>query len=158
MGYSRQADILRTIATRLDLPDFRRMTQQPTINEAVRVSIYHYTGQAPDSIATLVYGHHQTDCNLQVCYDRPTRRADLSYQVPIARYSGLLAAFRKANFDHLDDEPDLPFYGVDLWLIERAAGSFHHDVVLCPESASGKYRELIRALQDHLPESIRTGA
>lgn len=158
MGLSRQADILRTIATRLDLPDFRKLTQQPTINEAVRVSIYHHSSNRPDSVATLVYGHHQSTCSLHVCYDRPNRRADLQFQIPVMRYNALLGALRKSNFDHLDDESTLPFYGVDLWLIERAAGSFHHDVVLCPESATGKHRELLRALQDHLPEAVRVGA
>ncbi len=158
MGFSRQADILRTIATRLNLPDFRQLTQQPIINEAVRVSIYHPIGTAPDSVATLSYGHHQTACTLQVCYDRPNHRADLHFQIPIVRYNALLGALRKAHFDTLDDETDLPFHGVDLWLIERAAGSFYHDIVLCPSSATGKHRELMRALQDHLPEAIRTGA
>lgn len=158
MGYSRQADVLRTIATRLQLPDFRKLTQQPTINEAMRVSIYHDDGNSPDSVATLVHGHHQETYPLHVCYDRSTRRADLNFDVSVERYNGLLMALRRARFDQLDDEPDLPFYGIDLWLIERAAGSFYHDIVLCPTTASGKHHEIVRALRDHLPEAVRTGA
>ncbi|PJF41867.1 MAG: hypothetical protein CUN55_11130 [Phototrophicales bacterium] len=158
MEFSRQADVLRTIASRLGLPDFRTLTQNPTIHEAVRLTIYYHLGNAPDSVSTLLHGHHQETCQLHICFDRPQKRAELHLNIKTERYNQLLLAMQKANFDKLDDDPTLPFYGADLWLIERAAGSFHHDVVLAPESATGNYRELVRAFQTYLPETTRVGA
>lgn len=157
MGLSRRADPLREIAARMGLPEFRLLTQQPTVNEAVRVTIHSDDVRQADSVATLVRGHHQVDCTLQVVYDRPQKQARLHFDIPQPRYQHLLGALRRARFDHLDDEPDLPFLGVDLWLIERAAGSFRHDIVLCPASASGNYREFVRAFREYLPESVRPG-
>jgi hypothetical protein len=44
---------------------------------------------------------------------------------------------------------------VDVWLVERAAGSYFHDVVLSPGTATGHHRELVIAIKTHLPEAIR---
>jgi len=50
---------------------------------------------------------------------------------------------------------NVPYLGVDLWLVERASGSFYHDIVLSPEDARGFFRELILAIREHLPEALR---
>jgi len=157
MDFSRRADPLRDIAAQLGLTEFRRLTQQPTVNEAVRVTIHYDAVRQADSVATLVRGHHRDDCTLTVVYARLQKPARLTFSIPQKRYQQLLAELRRARFDHLDDEPDLAFLGVDLWLIERAAGSFQHDIVLGPASAIGNYRECVRAFQQHLPESVRPG-
>jgi hypothetical protein len=91
-------------------------------------------------------------------YETPRKLARLTYDIPQQRYQQLLGALRQARFDHLDDQPNLPFLGVDLWLIERAAGRFRHDIVLSPAAAAGNYREFVRAFQEYLPESVRPGA
>lgn len=156
MGLSRRADPLRVIAARLGITEFRLMTQQPTVNEALRITIHYDDVRKADSVATLVRGHHRVDCSLTVIYDRPQKPATLSFTIPQARYQSLLGALRRARFDHLDDQPELAFIGIDLWLIERAAGSFHHDVVLAPTSATGNYREFVRAFEEYLPESVRS--
>ena len=49
----------------------------------------------------------------------------------------------------------MPYFGVDLWLVERASGSFYHDVVMAPDSARGFYRELALSLRQHLKEALR---
>jgi hypothetical protein len=84
--------------------------------------------------------------------------ASLKLNIPLVRYQDLLLALRRARFDTLDDEDDLPYLGVDLWLIERAAGSFYHDIVVCPTNAKGHHREIVLALRQYLPEAVRTGA
>jgi hypothetical protein len=55
----------------------------------------------------------------------------------------------------LDDAFDAPPAGVDVWLVERAAGSYFHDIVLSPGNATGHHREVVLALKTHLPESVR---
>jgi hypothetical protein len=42
-----------------------------------------------------------------------------------------------------------------VWLVERAAGSYFHDIVLSPGNATGHHREVVLALKTHLPESVR---
>lgn len=158
MSLSRRADPMRLIAARLGQDELQKITSNPAINEAVRVSIHYHDGeQAPNSVATLQRGHGD-NCELQLLYDKSPRMAKLKLSIPSTRYQALLVALRRARFDALDDEEDLPYFGVDLWLIERAAGSFYHDIVVCPTSAKGHHREIVLALRQHLPEAVRKGA
>ncbi len=157
MGLLRRADPLRLLASRMGLAELVQVTRQPTVNEALRVSIHYHDGRAPDSVATLRRGLGSA-CELDVIFDRSPKRAFLHYDISPQRYQDLLVAMRRVNFDKLDDEEDLPFLGVDLWLIERAAGSFYHDVVVCPDTARGHHRELILAFRQYLPEAVRQGA
>lgn len=157
MPFSRRADPMRLIATRLGLPELKTITHQPTISEAIRVSIHYHDRRAPDSVATLERGHGNT-CHLSIIYDKSPRRATLEFTWSLERYHTLLAALRRARFDFLDDDDDLPLTTVDLWLIERVAGSFYHDLVISPGSARGHHREIVLALREHFLEAVREGA
>jgi hypothetical protein len=153
----RRADIVREVAERLELPELKAVAQEPMVSEALRVSVLYHDGRAPASVATLRRGHSD-ECPLQVVYDKLPRPASLEFTIPLDRYKELLLKLRRARFDKLDDEENLPYFDVDLWLIERVAGSFFHDVVLCPVSARGHHRELVLVLRELLPEAVREGA
>lgn len=150
----RQANALRQIAGRLNVPPLRDLLKQPGVNEALRVTVLHHTGEQPHSVATLrrQTGSH---CSLQVIYERLPRPLDYEFAIPLERYQKLLTAFRLNRFDTMDDEPTLPWTGVDLWLVERGSGSFYHDVVLSPSNPSGHHREILLALRQQLPEALR---
>ncbi len=158
MSLSRYAEPMRLLAMRLGVLELHQlMQQQPTVHEALRVSVHYYDWRSPDSIATLTRGHGDS-CQLQLIYDKTPKAAQLDLTVPLLRYQQVLAALRRARFDSLDDEADMPHTSVDLWLIERIAGSFYHDVVLCPAHAGGHHREIVLALREKLPEAVREGA
>jgi hypothetical protein len=44
---------------------------------------------------------------------------------------------------------------VDLWLLERAAGSFNHSVVIAPALAQGAYNTLAACVKTYIPEALR---
>jgi hypothetical protein len=150
---SRRADPIRLIALRLKQDELRNLTRQPGIHEAFRVTIQYDDPQHPNQAATLTRGHG--GASLKVVYDKPGTEVLFTYPVEIERFTALLTALRRVKFDSLDDQPDVPYFGVDLWLVERASGSFYHDVVISPEEARGFYRELILAIREHLKEALR---
>lgn len=156
MSIFRRADQIRLIAVRLGQSELKHVTQEPGVHEGLRVSVFYHDGRAPNSVATLRRSLSEI-CALQVAYDKSPQPVYFDLQVPLERYQNLLGMLRKTNFDNLDDQPDLPFYGLDLWLVERIAGSFYHDIVLAPETAGGNYREIVRAFRQYLLESIRAG-
>lgn len=151
---SRRADPIRLIALRLNQNELRALTRQPGVHEAVRVTIQYHDARHPNQVATLTRGPGRS-CTLKVFYDYPGKDVHFSYPVDYERYQSLIASLRRSRYDELDDQPEVPFFGVDLWLVERASGSFYHDVVLSPESARGFYREVILALREHLKEALR---
>jgi hypothetical protein len=67
----------------------------------------------------------------------------------------VITSLRKINFDKLDDCDDIPWYGADLWLLERGVSSFHHDVIIAPDKAVGVHAELVKLIQTQLREAIR---
>jgi hypothetical protein len=150
---SRRADPIRLIALRLMQNELRHLTHQPGINEAFRITIQYHDGRHPNQVATLVRGH--AGATLNVVYDKPNKSVFFTYPVEADRHQALLTAIRRLKFDKLDDQPDVPYFGVDLWLVERASGSFYHDVVMAPDSARGFYRELVLTLRQHLKEALR---
>jgi hypothetical protein len=151
---SRRADPIRLVALRLRQDELRNLTQKPGINEVFRATIQFHDGRHPNQVATLTRGHG-SGCTLKVVYDKPGKDVFFTYEVDADRYKALLGALRRIKFDDMDDQPDVPFFGVDMWLVERASGSFYHDVVLSPESARGFYRELVLAIREHLKEALR---
>lgn len=151
---ARRADPIRLVAARLMQAEPRDLVQQPGINEVLRVTIAYHDGRHPNQVSTLMRGHGG-DCTLLAVYDKPGKDIRFTHTISAERYALLLTTLRRLKFDTLDDQPDVPFFGVDLWLLERASGSFYHDVVLSPESARGFYREIVLALRTHLPEALR---
>ena len=151
---ARRADPIRLIALRLRQGELRQVVQQPGVNEAVRVTVQYHDGRHPNQVATLTRGHGP-QCTLLVVYDKPNKDVRFSYAIPLERYLALLGTLRRAHFDALDDQPDVPFFGVDLWLVERASGSFYHDVVIQPESATGLHGEIVIAIRAQLKEALR---
>lgn len=156
MSIFRRADQIRLIAVRLGQGELKNITREPGVHEGLRISIFYHDGCAPNSVATLRRSRGET-CALQVVYDKPPEPVYFDLKVPLERYQNLLGMLRKTNFDKMDDQPDLPFYGINLWLVERIAGSFYHDIVLAPETAGGNHREIVRAFRQFLPESVREG-
>jgi hypothetical protein len=152
---ARRADPIRLIALRLRQDELRNVTRRPTVSEAFRVTIEYHDGRFPNQVATLTRGH-AAGAMLKVVYDKPGKEVYFDYTIEPERYQALMTALRRIKFDRLDDQPDVPFFGVDLWLVERASGSYYHDVVMSPDSARGFYRELLLAIQQHLKEAVRT--
>ena len=80
----------------------------------------------------------------------------ITHPIEDARYQEFVKAVMGLHFDKLPDQPDLPAYNsTDLWLIERAAGTFSHSVILAPELARDEFSKLVNAVRNGLPEALR---
>lgn len=147
---------LRFIAVRLAVPELETVVRQPGVGEAFRITVQYHDGLQPDQVATLTKRHGLEPFDLSVSYRRANeKRLTLDYAVEVSRFQAISATLRKLDFDHLDDLPDIPWYGADLWLVERAAGSFHHDVIIAPDTATGTHAEIIKLIRENLREAVR---
>src|SRR5688572_8645744 len=142
MALYRRADPIRLIAVRLGHGELQHITREPGIHEALRLSIFYDGGSAPNSVATVKRGLGNT-CALSLAYDKEPNPVYFDLSIPVQRYQELIMALRRAGFDRLDDQTDVPYTGVDIWLVERIAGSFYHDIILCPNTVNGNHREVM---------------
>lgn len=145
---------LRFIGTRLDVPDVETVARQPGVVEAFRLTIQYHDARHPDQVATATQsgGSVKLATFYRHASDEPF---NLNYTIPLERFRSLLGTMKKLGFDKLDDSPDLQWYGVDLWLVERAASGFHHDMIIAPSTAKGVYSEIVNLIREHLRESLR---
>jgi hypothetical protein len=150
----RRADTLRLIADRLGLPELREVIRQPGIDEAYRVTIQYHDGRHPDQVATLTRAQNGS-VMLIVAYRRHHHQPVFEYPLDLERFRDFDLALRRVGFDRRDDQPDLPYLGEDFWMIERASGSFLHDLVLSPEHAVGVYAWMIEVVKELLPQAVR---
>lgn len=157
MTLQRRTDPLRFIAVRLHVPELEQVVREPGVGEAYRLTVQYHDGRHPDQIATLAFRQSGGgSAALAVHYRRPNDKPlILTPTIPLERYRTFASALRTLNFDKLDDPPDIPWYGADLWLLERASGSFHHDVVIAPERASSVHAQIVALVREHLREAIR---
>ena len=156
MELKRRTAPLRLVAMRLNMPELEKVARQPGIVEAFRLTIQYHDGRHPDQIATLTRLQSGLSAHLEVHYRRANDQTlVLAHTVEVDRFQGLLTALRKLDFDRLDDPADMPWHGADLWLVERGAGTFHHDFMLAPDSATGVHAEVVRLIREKLREAVR---
>lgn len=156
MELKRRTAPLRLVAFRLNVPELEKIAREPGIVEAFRLTIQYHDGRHPDQIATLSKLQSGQAARLDVRYRRANDQVlTLTHAVDVDRFQALLMALRKLDFDKLDDASDIPWYGADIWLVERAAGTFHHDIMFAPDNARGVYSEIVRLVRERLHEAVR---
>jgi hypothetical protein len=148
---------LRLVALRLDEPELEALARRPGVIEAFRVTVQYHDGRCPDQVATLTKLRGTDGGKLRVAYRRSSGKPLVfDLRVDARRCGIVVAGLRKLEFDRLDDMPDIPWSGADLWLLERASGTFHHDVIIPPDQAPGPYAQIVSLVRDNLKEAVRT--
>lgn len=142
---------LRNISTRMGILPLREMALLPGTRGVFRITIY-YDGKAADSIATL---RRTGSTAFEVVYGGRFGHKPISYPFSLSRYDEFAAALQKLRFDHLSDQENIPFYGTNIWLVERAAGGFLKSVVFSSDSTLAPYRQLMDVVRQYLPEAVR---
>jgi len=146
--------ILRDIGTSVGLAPLRQIARQAGVKAVYRVTVCYADNHASNAVATLRQVNLQAP-TLEVVYQGRFQHKPFVYSINEQRFERLRAAFQRADFDHLRDQPDVSFYGLDWWLVERAAGEFLRSVVLSPHKPGLPYSILVNAIDAFLPEILR---
>lgn len=149
-----QAYLLRSIGDQMKLMPLQKVALLPGISAAYRLTVRYHDRRAYDSVATLRrFGRERP--TMEIVYRGLFDSRPLNLPVDPDGYETFMVALQKLRFDQIKDQPDLPTYGVDFWLLERAAGSFIKSVILAPQLATGVHAALVATVQKHLPDMLR---
>lgn len=149
-----QAYLLRVIADELGLKTPEQIAQRPGMRAIFRLTIRYHDSRSYDSVATL--SRYVTDPpQLEVAYRGLFDRKPLVLSVGQHQFDAFAGALLRLRFDHLADQPNIPAHGVDLWMLERAAGGFAKSVILAPRLAQDVHARVITAIMEHLPEAAK---
>lgn len=161
MSLSFHAPLLRGVAERLRLPTVMTVARGVGVTGVWRVTVHYFDGRAPDTVATLTR-RTGAGTGLEVWTERPGDPS-VTWTLSDERWATFTTAALSLRFDHLADQPNLPVYdSTDLWLIERAAGTFVHSVIVAPALADAAWKtpdqaawtRLVSAIRNGLPEAI----
>lgn len=148
------ASTLRAIADQMQLRPIEKLALQAGVWAVYRLTIRYHDRRARDSVATVIR-RAEEGARLEVVFRKLFEDKPLVFQVRQADYEGLMTGFQQIHFDRLEDQRDIPSYGVDLWMWERAAGTFYQSVIFSPERATGEYKQLMWMARTHLPEAVQ---
>lgn len=150
------AAALRRIAERMALPAVPALALQPGVTAIYRVTVYYVDQRAYHTVATVEQSPVK-GAVLELRYEGAFGSKALRYTLIPTRYEAFVTDIRSVGFDRLPDAPQLTSKEgvIDVWMIERAAGSFYHSVILAPALALGVYATLVAATRAHLPEAVR---
>lgn len=146
--------ILRECIEKVGVKPLKQVALQPGLTEVYRVTIHYLDARASDTVTTLKR-LGKTETVLEVIYQGHFDHKPLVYYPPLERYEAFSRAMRSIAFDTLTDQPFLPFFGIDICMVERGAGSFVKSVIFSPQRAQGVYLVLQDAIRSYLPESQR---
>jgi hypothetical protein len=146
------AALLRGVAEYLGLQPVKRLIKTPGMRAVYRVTMVYHDRRALDSVATLC---HSRTLELALYYRGAFGRQPILHPFTETRFEAFTHALQQLHFDKLHDQPNLPLYGRDLWMVERAAGGFIRSVILAPQIAQGDHAALVEIIKTHLPETLR---
>ena len=152
-GSSFHGPTLLAVAARCGLPAVAALARRPGMRGVYRVTITYFDRRARNTVTTLT----QPGMNpqLEIAFDGAIGKP-LQHGFDPDRLRAFADALFGVGFDTLKDAPNLPAPGKgDVWLIERAAGSFAHGILLAPDEAAGPYARLVNAVRHGLPEALR---
>ena len=154
--FNSHAPSLRAIADAMRLESVSLLARRPGVQDVYRITVHYYDRRACDSVATLCKSI-TGGVTLDVVHRRALDHKPLTYRLDDARFRTFVAMIQRVRFDKLTDQPTLPVYdSTDLWMIERAAGTFNKSVILAPSSADAEpYRMLVDAVRNSVPEALR---
>ncbi|GAB4310331.1 MAG: hypothetical protein Kow00117_03770 [Phototrophicales bacterium] len=142
------------LAERAGLPPVKQIAAQPGTKSVYRITLHYPDQSASDVIGTVRIARIEPT-QLQVVYYGHFNNKPLIYPISEIRLNQFIQHISKLKFDKLPDQPDIPYYGVDLCMIERAAGTFLRSVLLAPKYAQGVYATLFDEICRVFPELIR---
>jgi hypothetical protein len=148
------AAMLRSTADQAGVVALREIAKQPGVSAAYRLIVRYHDRRAADSIATVRRFGHQA-ATLEIVYRALFKHKPVVMHLEKTQYATFESALHQLRFDDMADQPNIPTYGVDLWMIERAAGNFIKSVIVAPELAANSHARLVEVVKVHLPEAVR---
>ncbi len=145
---------LRAMIEAVGVDALHDIARRPGVRAVYRVAIHYHDGRARDSVGTVVVSATERP-RLEVIYRVTFGGKPLVHIIDPTHLDAFTRLLQLVHFDKLDEQPNLPPYGVDLWMIERAAGSFSKSVIIAPAVAEYPYVALADAVRQNLPQVLR---
>lgn len=142
------------LASQLGLPDLERAARAAGVMSVLEITAYYPQRRVRHSVARVIE-YQLGEIALQVAYEGVRLGAIPRIALDATRMDSVNAALLAVKFRSLIDQPGLSYDERSLWLIQQAAGTFIHGIIVAPDRPEPPYSAIVNAIDDHLPEAIR---
>jgi hypothetical protein len=142
------------LASRLGLPNLAEAARAAGVMGILEVSAYYAGRRVRHSVAR-VLEYQLGEIELQVAYEGVRLGAIPRIAIDETRMEKLNAVLLAVKFRSLRHQLDLSNDERSLWLIQQAAGSYIHGIMVAPDRPEPPYSTIVNAIDDYLPEAIR---
>lgn len=146
--------VIYQVADDLGFENLDRVARRAGVMSVLQVTAYYFGRRVRHSVARVIE-YQLGDVELLLVYEGFNRHQPLRLNVPKDRLEKLLWALRQAKFDTLSDQDGLSFTDRSLWLIQRAAGTYSHGLIVSPDNPQMPWSSIVNAIDDYLPRAIR---
>ena len=147
-----ESEIYR-LPARLGLADLSTVARGSGVISVLQVTVYQGRQRRRHSVARVVESQ-LGGMELTVAYEGVDLSA-LRMPLEAAQLQQLHAALDSARFGKLGDQPDLILDDAPLWLVQRAAGTHLHSVILAPNRPVLPWSRIVNAIDACLPAAVR---
>ena len=145
---------LHHLAASFGLPPLSASARQPGVISALQITAASPSGRLRHSVARVIE-FQQAAPRLEIVYEGINRHRPLQLPLSRDRLAALQAVLSAVQFDRLRDQPQLSWQTDRLWLLQRAAGTHAHSIIVAPDQPLSPYSTLVRAITAQLPAAIR---
>ncbi len=146
--------VLYQLAGRLGLPDLQRTARGTGVMSVLEIAA-HYAGRRVRHSVARVIEYQLGEIELQIAHEGVRLETIPRIAIDETRIEKVNAALLAARFRSLSHQPKLSFDERSLWLIQQAAGTHSHSVIVAPDRPELPYSTIVNAIDDYLPEAIR---
>ncbi|MDE2821550.1 MAG: hypothetical protein OXI40_17600 [Chloroflexota bacterium] len=146
--------VIYQVAGDLGFENLNRVARRAGVMSVLQVTAYYFGRRAHHSVARVIE-YQLGEVEMLLVYEGFNRHKPLRLSVPKDRLEKLVRALRQAKFDTLSDQDGLSFSDRSLWLIQRAAGTYSHSVIVAPDKPQLPWSSIVNAIDDYLPGAIR---
>jgi len=146
--------VIYQVANDLGFDNLNRVARRAGVMSVLQVTAYYSGRRVRHSVARVIE-YQLGEVELLLVYEGFNRHKPLRLSLPKDRLEKLVRALRQAKFDTLRDQDGLSFTDRGLWLIQRAAGTYSHGVIVAPDKPQLPWSAIVNAIDDYLPSAIR---
>lgn len=146
---------IRTVLARLNLKPLKTLACQPGVQAVFRIVAYYADGRAYHSATTLIDNSQHENLTMESIFVGFFANKAIMREVSRERYQKFRDVLNQVHFDTLYFPTDKLLYTSTLWCIERATGTFSHQLILSPHISEKPYCLIINAIDDYLGDAVR---
>lgn len=146
---------IRAVIERLGLQPLKSLAQQPGVQTVYRIIAYYADGRAHHSVSTLWDKHGSPTLQMESIHAGFFKNKALIRQIDRDDYLKFRAVLNQTKFDTLYFPSEDLLHVSTIWCIERATGSFYHQLVLTPHTTKKPYIQIVNAIDGYLHDAIR---